>query len=182
MILAKNLMQKSNEKFDALAAEGVSNSEASKKISEKTYETVFGSYAPNIPAGILAYWTNTDLGTSAAATTEVAYEAIKAANTPTFNTVNAAFRSEADTYRTAATIEDAVVAQKQVSINYAAWYRMCIELRFKLFFDVFFLHLIHAFIADRGDGGLLCYLNDQDNAGSRQLLEDAEITKIAQTK
>ncbi len=124
-ILAKNLIEKSNEKFDALAAEGVSNSEASKKISETTYETVFGSYAADIPAGILAYCTNTNLGTSAAATTEVAYEAIKAANTPTFNTVNAAFRSEADTYRTAATIEDAVLAEKQVSINYAARYRMC---------------------------------------------------------
>jgi hypothetical protein len=124
-LLAVNLVQKSKEKFDALAAEGVVAADAAKKISQSTYNTVFGERGASTPAGVSAYRANPELGASAAAVKEVAYEAIKAAAVETINTVNAAFRTEADAYRTVSTIDDAVAAQQQVQTTYAQVYRRC---------------------------------------------------------
>jgi hypothetical protein len=124
-LLAVNLVQKSKEKFDALAAEGVLAADAAKKISQSTYNTVFGERGASTPAGVSAYRANPELGASAAAVKEVAYEAIKAAAVESINTVNAAFRTEADAYRTVSTIDDAVAAQQQVQTTYAQVYRRC---------------------------------------------------------
>ena len=125
-VLADNIVEKSNAKLEALAAEGQSKDQVADKISDKTYDSVYGALAETAPAGVLAYRTNNELGNSSAATKDVAYEAIKAARSPAFNVVNAAFRVEADAYRSASSIEAATAAESQVAASYQTIYQQCV--------------------------------------------------------
>ncbi|MEI6834313.1 MAG: chitobiase/beta-hexosaminidase C-terminal domain-containing protein, partial [bacterium] len=122
---AQNLIDKSNAKMEALEAEGIANQTLADKISDRTYETVFGPQAEKTPVGVLAHRTNPELGSSAAALTDVAYESIKASTAPGVEAVKVAFKSEAEAYRTAATVELATASEKQVATAYSLSYSQC---------------------------------------------------------
>ena len=124
-VLAVNLWKKSNENFEALAKAGLTISEAKNEISRATNAAVFGKYADSVSPAILAYRTGYNFGSGGAAAMDVAYEAIKAAADSSFNTVNAAFRTEATAYRGASSVEEAKASEPQVVAAYASIYRTC---------------------------------------------------------
>jgi hypothetical protein len=109
----------------ALAAEGQSTESVAAKISEKTYESVFGENAETTPPGVLAHRTDLDLGVSTAATKDVAYEAIKALGTDSAKIVDEAFRVEATAYREASSVTAAVAAESTVASQFAAKFDSC---------------------------------------------------------
>ena len=123
--LAIKIAEKSNERMIALAAEGQSTESVAAKISEKTYESVFGENAETIPPGVLAHRTNLDLGTSTAATKDVAYEAIKALGTDSAKIVDEAFRVEATIYREASSVTAAVSAESTVASQFSIRFDAC---------------------------------------------------------
>jgi len=126
--LASNLVLKSNELVAKLNADGQAISQISEKLSEASYKTVFGEDAKVASPGILAYRVNPDLGSSAAATTSVAYEAIKASVSESMKPVDEAFRVEATAYRTAATVASAVAAETQVASSFKTVFDSCFVL------------------------------------------------------
>jgi hypothetical protein len=73
----------------------------------------------------LAHRTNHHLGSSAAATTDVAYETIKSLSTPAAKQLDEAFRVEAEAYRKAADLTSAVAAESTVSSVYAPKFTAC---------------------------------------------------------
>ncbi len=123
--LAIKLAEKSNERLSALAAEGQSTESVAAKISEKTYESVFGENAETTSPGVLAHRTKLDLGTSTAATKDVAYEAIKALGTESTKIVDEAFRVEATTYREASSVTAAVAAESTVASQFSIKFDAC---------------------------------------------------------
>jgi hypothetical protein len=123
--LAIKLAEKSNERLSALVAEGQSAESVSANISEKTYESVFGENAETTPPGVLAHRTNLDLGTSTAATKDVAYEAIKALGTDSAKIVDEAFRVDATTYREAYSVTAAVAAESTVAGQFSIKFDAC---------------------------------------------------------
>ncbi|MEI6832473.1 MAG: chitobiase/beta-hexosaminidase C-terminal domain-containing protein, partial [bacterium] len=122
---ALKLLEKSNERLSALIAEGQKPETVAEKLSEKTYATVFGDKAEEISPAILAHRTNHHLGSSAAATTDVAYETIKSLSTPAAKQLDEAFRVEAEAYRKAADLTIAVAAESTVSSVYAPKFTAC---------------------------------------------------------
>ncbi len=123
--LAIKLAEKSNERLSALVAEGQTAESVAAKISEKTYESVFGENAETTPPGVLAHRTNLDLGTSTAANKDVAYEAIKALGTDSTKIVDEAFRVEATTYREASSVTAAVAAESTVASQFSGKFDSC---------------------------------------------------------
>ena len=123
--LAIKLAEKSNERMTALAAEGQSAESVAAKISEKTYDSVFGENAETTPPGVLAHRTSLELGTSVAATKDVAYEAIKALGTDSTKIVDEAFRLEATTYREASSVTAAVAAESTVATQFSIKFDAC---------------------------------------------------------
>jgi hypothetical protein len=123
--LAAKLVEKSNDKMTALQGEGQSVAVVAEKISEKTYETVFSGDAEPNSAGVLAYRTNHDLGTSTVAKRDVAYETIKALSGDGNKYVDAAFRVEAEAYRNASSVSDAVAAESGVAGTYSTKFSAC---------------------------------------------------------
>jgi hypothetical protein len=123
--LAIKLAEKSNERLSALVAEGQSTEGVAAKISEKTYESVFGENAETTPPGVLAHRTNLNLGTSTAATKDVAYEAIKTLGTDSTKIVEEAFRVEATTYREASSVTAAVAAESRVASQFSGKFDSC---------------------------------------------------------
>jgi titin len=123
--LALKLVEKSNEKMTALQVEGQSAAVVAEKISEKTYDTVFSGDAETISAGVLAYRTNHDLGTSTVAKRDVAYETIKALSGDGTKYVDAAFRVEAEAYRNASSLSEAVAAESGVAGTYSTKFSEC---------------------------------------------------------
>lgn len=126
-VLATNLVIKSNDFVSRLYAEGQTPADVSQKISEATYQTVFGEYATIAAPGILAYRTRPDLGTSEASQINVAYEAIKLSPSESMITVDQAFRVEATTYRTASSVTAAVAAQSQVTSTFKTVFESCVQ-------------------------------------------------------
>ena len=124
--LAIKLAEKSNERLSALVAEGQSTEGVAAKISQKTYESVFGENAETTPPGVLAHRTNLNLGTSTAATKDVAYEAIKTLGTDSTKIVEEAFRVEATTYREASSVTAAVAAELTVANQFSDKFDRCI--------------------------------------------------------
>ena len=108
-------------------AEGQSTEGVTVKISEKTYESVFGENAKTTPPGVLAHRTNLDLGTSTAATKDVAYEAIKALGTDSTKIVDEAFRVEATTYREASSAAAAEEAESRVASQFSGKFESCLS-------------------------------------------------------
>ncbi|MEI6832806.1 MAG: fibronectin type III domain-containing protein, partial [bacterium] len=123
--LAAKLVEKSNEKIAALQGEGQSVAVVAEKISEKTYETVFSGDAEATSPGVLAYRTNHDLGTSTVAKRDVAYEAIKDLSGDSTKYVDAAFRVEAEAYRNASSLSDAVAAESGAAGAYSTKFSAC---------------------------------------------------------
>lgn len=123
--LTAKLIEKSNDKIAALQGEGQSVAVVAEKISEKTYETVFSGDAEATSPGVLAYRTNHDLGTSTIAKRDVAYEAIKDLSGDSTKYVDAAFRVEANAFRNASGLSDAVAAENSVATTYSAKFSEC---------------------------------------------------------
>lgn len=123
--LAANLITKSNELIAKLSAEGQSGAAVAEKLSEASYQTIFGDDAKVASAGILAYRVNPDLGSSEAANTTVAYEAIKASVSDSTKAVDEAFRAEATAYRTASSVAAAVAAQTTVASDFKVVFSSC---------------------------------------------------------
>ncbi|MEI6834367.1 MAG: LamG-like jellyroll fold domain-containing protein [bacterium] len=126
--LASHLVLKSNELVAKLKADGQAISQISEKLSEASYKTVFGEDAKVASPGILAYRVNPDLGSNTAATSSVAYEAIKASASESMKPVDEAFRVEATAYRTAATVASAVAAETQVASAFKTAFNSCVSL------------------------------------------------------
>jgi hypothetical protein len=126
--LAANLISKSNELIAKLSAEGQSGAAVAEKLSQASYQTIFGDDAKVASAGILAYRVNPDLGSSEAAKTTVAYEAIKAAGSDNMKPVDEAFRVESTTYRTASSVAAAVAAKTTVASDFKAVFSSCMSL------------------------------------------------------
>ena len=123
--LAANLISKSNELVAKLSAEGQSSTVVAERLSEASYKTIFGDDAKAAPAGVLAYRVNPDLGSSEAANTTVAYEAIKASVSDSTKAVDEAFRAEATAYRAAPSVAAAVAAKTAVTSDFKAVFRSC---------------------------------------------------------
>jgi hypothetical protein len=123
--LTAKLIEKSNDKIVALQGEGQSAGVVAEKISEKTYETVFSGDAEATSPGVLAYRTNHDLGTSTVAKRDVAYEAIKDLSGDSTKYVDAAFRVEANAFRSASGLSDAVAAENSVATTYSTKFSEC---------------------------------------------------------
>jgi len=123
--LASGLIQKSNEKMAALVAEGKTAQAVAQEIAEKTYDIIFGENADLADSGILAHRTFYELGVSAAAARDVSYETIKSINSSTMRTVEEAFRTEANAYRTSATLQEAVALRSTVSSQYSVRFTVC---------------------------------------------------------
>lgn len=126
-VLANNLVIKSNDFVSRLYAEGQAPADVSKKLSEATYQTVFGEYATLAAPGILAYRTRPDLGASEASQMNVAYEAIKLSPSESMITVDQAFRVEATAYRTATSVTAAVASQSQVTSTFKTVFESCVQ-------------------------------------------------------
>ncbi len=125
--LAANLISKSNELVAKLTAEGQSSAAVAEKLSEASYKTIFGDDAKVASAGVLAYRVNPDLGSSEAAKTTIAYEAIKAAGSDNMKPVDEAFRVESTAYRTAATVAAAVAAKTTVVSDFKTVFSACMS-------------------------------------------------------
>ena len=125
--LTANLISKSNERISKLNAEGQSSKAVAEKLSESSYQTIFGDDAKIAPAGVLAYRVNPDLGSSEAAKATVAYEAIKASVSDSTKAVDEAFRAEATAYRTATSTAAAVAATTTVTSDFKAVFSLCVS-------------------------------------------------------
>lgn len=125
--LTANLISKSNERIAKLNAEGQSSKAVAEKLSESSYQTIFGDDAKVAPAGVLAYRVNPDLGSSEAAKTTVAYEAIKASVSDSTKVVDEAFRAEATAYRTATSTAAAVAAKTTVTSAFKEAFTSCMS-------------------------------------------------------
>jgi hypothetical protein len=123
--IAAKLVEKSNDKMTALQGEGQSVAVVAEKISEKTYETVFRGDTETTSAGALAYRTDHDLGTSTVAKRDVAYETIKALSGHSTKYVDAACRVEAEAYRNASSLSEAVAAESGVAGKYSTKLSAC---------------------------------------------------------
>jgi hypothetical protein len=123
--LAEKLIEKSNDKIKAIQDEGQSPTVVAEKISETTYATVFSGDAENISPGVLAYRTNHDLGTSTVAKRDVAYESIGSLSDENTKYIDAAFRVEAEAYRNAISLSDAVAAESTITTSYSAKFSDC---------------------------------------------------------
>jgi hypothetical protein len=125
--LARNLVQKSNALMATLNAEGQTTVAVTKKLSEASYQSIFGADAGTASPGVLAYRTRPDLGASASSQANVAYEAIKASTSDSMKPVDEAFRAEATAYRTAASVAAAVASQTQVTNTFKTVFESCSE-------------------------------------------------------
>ena len=125
--LTANLISKSNERISKLNAEGQSSKTVAEKLSDSSYQTIFGDDAKAAPAGVLAYRVNPDLGSSEAAKATVAYEAIKASVSDSTKAVDEAFRAEATAYRTATSTAAAVAAKTTVASDFKAVFSSCVS-------------------------------------------------------
>jgi hypothetical protein len=125
--LAANLISKSNERMAKLTADGQSSAAVAEKLSEASYQTIFGDDAKVASAGVLAYRVNPDLGGSEAAKTTVAYEAIKASGSDSMKPVDEAFRVEATAYRTATSVVEAVAAKTAVVSGFKEAFDLCMS-------------------------------------------------------
>lgn len=125
--LALKLLEKSNQRVAALANEGQKPEVIAAKLSESTYTTVFGEKAEEVSPAILAYRTNHDLGSSAAASEDVAYETIKSLEYSWVKLIDEAFRLEADAYRKALSLLIAVGSEYMISDIYASRFTACIN-------------------------------------------------------
>lgn len=125
-VIAINLVIKSNERLLALKAEGQSTAIIAVKLSEKAYEIIFSDAAENYSPGLLAYRVNHDLGSSAVAKMDVAYEVLKVADSLGMKQANEAFRIEASAYRSVATISEAKSAETQVNESFKSRFMGCV--------------------------------------------------------
>ncbi|MEI6833390.1 MAG: chitobiase/beta-hexosaminidase C-terminal domain-containing protein, partial [bacterium] len=125
--VAESLVNKSNERFSSLQSSGLSVASIASKISETTYSTLFGVGAELIPPGVLAHRVDHDLGGATAATQDVAYEAIKSIVPQSIKPVEEAYRFEADAFRGAANLSNALIAEQQVAQNFTVKFNECIS-------------------------------------------------------
>ncbi len=125
--LARNLVQKSNALMTTLNTEGQTTVAVTQKLSEASYQAIFGSDAGAVSPGILAYRVRPDLGASASSQTNVAYEAIKASASDSIKPVDEAFRVEATAYRAASSVAAAVASQTQVASTFKTVFESCSE-------------------------------------------------------
>ncbi len=123
--LTANLISKSNELIAKLTAEGQFSAAVAEKLSQASYQTIFGDDAKVASAGILAYRVNPDLGSSEAAKTTIAYAAIKASSSDTIKAVDEAFRTESTAYRTAPSVAAAVAAKTGVVSDFKKVFSSC---------------------------------------------------------
>ncbi len=125
--LADNLISKSNELIRKLTTEGQSSAVVAEKLSEASYKTIYGDDAKVASAGILAYRVNPDLGSSDAAKTTIAYEAIKASVSDSTKPLDEAFRAESMAYRTAPSAAAAVAAKTTVASDFKKVFSSCMS-------------------------------------------------------
>ena len=119
--LATRLVSSANSKVNNLAPEMTANQYA-KKVSARAENTTFGADALTVAPNVLAYRTGGNLGTSAAATSDVAYNAVAAAAN---RFVIGAFQTEAKVYRQAASNDLAASCESKIVTVYATVFASC---------------------------------------------------------
>ena len=122
--LTQSLMTATAAKFNSLSGE-YTPLQYAQKVSKASYESIYAIEQAAVPPEVLAYRTNSDLGTSPAATSDVAYTAIV---TSADRVLDAAYRVEATVYRTASTPSDASSAStaSTVKSTFEAFYQTCV--------------------------------------------------------
>jgi hypothetical protein len=123
-VLTRSLIQATVEKVNGLSAE-YSPTEYAKKVAAASYTSVYAAqYSETTSPEVLAYRTNNDLGSSAAASADIAYAAIVSFQNPF---VNVAYRAAVTGYRgaTSSSAASSSSTESTIASTFETLYSVC---------------------------------------------------------